>query len=44
MSKIPAVFAAFCLSLAAAAWADEASIRKNLAERLPNAPGPPSPE
>jgi thiol:disulfide interchange protein DsbC len=30
--------AALWLSLAAAAWADEASIRKNLAERLPNLP------
>ncbi len=38
MSKMPAVVAALWLSLAGAAWADEASIRKNLAERLPNLP------
>jgi thiol:disulfide interchange protein DsbC len=38
MSKITAVVAALWLTLAGAAWADEASIRKNLAERLPNFP------
>jgi thiol:disulfide interchange protein DsbC len=37
MSKIAAVVAVW-LGLAGTTWADEASIRKNLAERLPNFP------
>jgi len=38
MSKYAVVVAAALLSCIAAAWADEAAIRKNLAERLPNFP------
>jgi len=38
MSKFAAVCAASLLGLMASAWADEAAIRKNLAERLPNFP------
>ena len=38
MSKFAVLCAALCWGLAGAVWADEASIRKNLAERLPNFP------
>jgi thiol:disulfide interchange protein DsbC len=38
MSKFAVVCAAALLGLVASAWADEAAIRKNLAERLPNFP------
>jgi thiol:disulfide interchange protein DsbC len=38
MSKFAVVCAAVLLGLGASAWADEAAIRKNLAERLPNFP------
>ena len=38
MSKFAVLCATLCWGLAGAVWADEASIRKNLAERLPNFP------
>ena len=38
MSKLAVLCAASLLSLMSAVWADEAEIRKNLAERLPNFP------
>ena len=38
MSKFAAVCAALCWGLVGAVWADEAAIRKTLAERLPNFP------
>lgn len=38
MSKFAATCAAVLLGLGVSAWADEAAIRKNLAERLPNFP------
>jgi thiol:disulfide interchange protein DsbC len=38
MSKFAVLSATLCWGLAGAVWADEASIRKNLAERLPNFP------
>jgi thiol:disulfide interchange protein DsbC len=38
MSKFAVLCATLCWGLSGAVWADEASIRKNLAERLPNFP------
>ena len=38
MSKFAVLCATLCWGLVGAVWADEASIRKNLAERLPNFP------
>ena len=38
MSFVRSLFVVWSLALGVTAWADEAAIRKNLAERLPNFP------